>query len=112
MNAPDRSNPIEYAHPPRRLPQGEIGGVSAVVGGVMVFLTLCAMALNLAFTGDTTARRLMRFEAGIIGGMALIGVLLAVVGLFQRGRRVSAAIFGLVLNLAMLLAALAGLKWL
>ena len=86
--------------------------MSAVLGGVIVVLTLCAMVLNIAVADSNAARRLMLFESLMFGGLAILGVMLALCGLLQRGRRTSAAVFGLVLNLVILIVALAGLKWL
>jgi hypothetical protein len=93
-----------FTNPPVQ-PQGEYGGVSAVLGGAIIFFVVCVVLLHMAFVAreHSAARTMIRIEAAIFASLAAIGCVLAILGLKQRNRRHSAAVVGLLINTAVLL---------
>jgi hypothetical protein len=112
MHQRDFTNPppVDYARPPDPAdwPQCECGGVSVVLGGAIIFLSLCFAFLHMAFSGAVSGRLLVRVECSTVALAAGVGVVLAVCGFRQRFRRHSAALAGLVLNGLLLAAAVVG----
>ena len=112
MHVPADPNPVDYTSP-SQLPQSAWGGVSAVLGVLIVGFSLCIAFLHLAFaaTDPAAMRLLLRIEFGMAGSLAMVGLVLALVGLLQRARRRSAAVFGLAVNGAILTVAIVGWLW-